>query len=162
MSQLSDNAKELGDLKSKVETRHTSSLDERESAAKSRDEQLKGVPLCSTFRCFSMLFVVIDLSRGFSQLCKDVWRGSSTTTKWSEPDCRASFPNWRCNSPSRAEPVKRFVHTNIMMYVLSLVFRHSAKQKYMFDFEGKVEVTPGRNEAENNTGQYLERKGHDA
>ncbi len=42
MGKISNNASELGSLQQKVEGSHLTSLDERENAARNRDQQLKG------------------------------------------------------------------------------------------------------------------------
>ncbi len=95
VTQLSDNARELSDLQTKVETRHAHSLDERETAAKARDEQLK-----SKFHCQEMLFFCRSLKRSqcqmfdfFGKRYKRDWRGSNTKMKWSDPDFRVWFRN---------------------------------------------------------------------
>ena len=41
MNQVTENAKELGEIQYKVDQKHSSVLDEREVAIKARDEQLR-------------------------------------------------------------------------------------------------------------------------
>ena len=45
MSQISEQSKELGELQTKVDTKHESILEERETAAKQRDIQLTSMML---------------------------------------------------------------------------------------------------------------------